>query len=125
MSKLSEHIVRSGAGALLAQGSLHLQLIQVEWALEKLRFKRMIKLVLVGVSMFICSLLSVGALVMMISWDTEYKVTAAVVLVGLYSIGAVIAYICLQHEEAKGSTAFADSRSEIAADIALLRDRLS
>jgi uncharacterized membrane protein YqjE len=121
MNGPSVNILRSGADALLAQGSLHLQLIQVEWALEKLRYRRMMNLVLMGVPMITCSLLAFGYLVMAISWDTRFRIVTAVVLFMLYSTGAVITVYRLQRLTALGKEAFADSRREIAADIALLR----
>jgi uncharacterized membrane protein YqjE len=121
MNGPSVNILRSGADALLAQGSLHLQLIQVEWALEKLRYRRMMNLVLMGVPMITCSLLAFGYLVMAISWDTRFRIVTAAVLFMLYSTGAVITVYRLQKLAVLGKEAFADSRREIAADIALLR----
>lgn len=124
MSKPVGNILLSGVGALFAQGSLHLELMRVEWALEKLRYRRMLRLVLIGVPMFACSLLSIGVLVMMLSWNTAYKFPAAVVLVVLYSAGTLFVYYRLRQEDILGNTAFAESKREIASDIALIRDRL-
>lgn len=124
MSNADDSLLRSGAAALLAQGSLHLQLMRVEWALEKLRYRRMLVLVLVGVPLLICALLSSGLFVMLLCWNTPYRFPAAVMLVCFYSFASIFAYYRLRREEVTGADAFADSGREIAADIALLRDRL-
>lgn len=117
-------MLKEGADALLAQGTLHMQLLQVEWALEKLRYRRILCLLLIGVPMLICGLLGAGLLVMLLSWDTPFKIAAACLLVLGYSTGALLAFYRLQKETASGISAFADSRREVAADIALLRDKL-
>lgn len=117
-------ILRSGADALLAQGSLHLQLLQVEWELEKLRYRRIAFLLLFGVPLLMCSMLAAGMLVMVFSWNTPFQYVAACLLVLFYSAGAFIAFYRLRQETAPGNSAFAETRREVAADIALLRDRI-
>jgi hypothetical protein len=69
-------------------------------------------------------LLSFGGLVMMFSWNTPYKFFAASMLFFVYSSATLMVYFRLKQEDALGSSAFADSYSQLAADIALLRDRL-
>src|SRR5690606_34530550 len=116
---------RSGAGALLAQGTLHAQLLQVEWAAEKLRLRDMLLALLTGAAFLICSLLSAGALLLTLSWDTRYRTAAMVLLLLLYCLGAAVAWHRFQVLAARGSLAFADTREELAADIDLIRSRLS
>lgn len=119
-------LLKIGANSLLAQDSLHLQLIQLEWALGKLRFKRILFLMLFGVPMFMrsLSLLSAGMLVMILTWQTAFKFIAACLLLIFYSAGAYIVYYLLQKETASDNSAFAESRREIAADLAFLRNKL-
>ena len=123
MSGSSGSHFRGGVGSLLEQGVLHYRLFQVEWELEKHRYRNIGALMIVSVALLICSLLAVGALVMMYSWDTRFQFAAAAVLTGLYVSGALIACLRLQKLAAAGDP-FADSRREFAADIALLRERI-
>lgn len=119
------HLLRSAGGALLAQAALHAELAQLEWVAEKQRLRGMLMALLAGAVFMHCSLLSLGALVLTLAWDTPYRVTALLLLLLIYSVAAGLAchrYLVLA---ARGSRAFFDTREELAADLALLRSRLA
>jgi len=118
------HILRSAGGALFAQAALHGQLIQVEWAEEKSRLLKMLVITLLGFACLVCVMLFVGTLVLAFSWETAYRIPAVMVLIAVYGIGTFIAWRRLQFLSALGGQAFAVTREELAADIALIRSRL-
>lgn len=117
-------LLRSAGGALLAQLALHGQLARVEWAEEKRRLLSLLGLVLIGLVTLICLLLGVGALLLAVVWDGPYRLPVALALVFVYGAGVGIAWLRLVRLMARGSLAFAATREELAADIALIKSRL-
>jgi uncharacterized membrane protein YqjE len=117
-------LLRSAGGALFAQAALHAQLAKVEWAEEKARLS---KLALAAALAFICvhcTLLLTGALVLAASWSTAYRVHAITAVMAVYVLGIVATSSWLITLSRLGSQAFAATRAEVAADVALLRSRL-
>lgn len=114
-------ILRSAGGDLLTQASLYAQLARVEWEEEKRRLQKMLLASLFGFACLLCLMLFVGALVMVLVWDTGYRVPAVLAMMALYGIGLAVAWRSLQRLSALSSAAFAATREELAADIALLR----
>lgn len=117
-------ILRSAGGPLFTQTALHAQLARVEWAEERSRLLRMLLVALLGFACLLCALLFAGTLVLALSWDTSFRIPALMTLILLFAVGVRLAWQRLQLLAAQGERAFAATREEIAADIALLRSKL-
>jgi uncharacterized membrane protein YqjE len=117
-------ILRAVGGALFAQAVLYGQLARVDWAEEKGRLVKMLVITLLGFACLLCVMLFVGALVLAFSWETAYRIPAVMALIAVYGIGTSIAWRRLQALAALGDQAFAATREELAADIALIRGKL-
>lgn len=117
-------ILRSAGSALFTQVTLHGQLARVEWAAEKTRLLRMLVIGLLGFAGLLCVMLAAGALVLAFSWDTPYRIAAAIALLAAYGLVVGFAWIRLRALSAQSSQTFAATREELAADIALLKSNL-
>lgn len=117
-------LLRSAAGAVLAQGALHGELLCLEWAEEKSRLLNMVFALLAGALFLLCSLLSIGALVVILSWGTQYQTEALFGLVGFYVLCTVIAWLRFRSLAERGEAAFAGTIAEVGADLALIKDKL-
>lgn len=117
-------VVRSASSALFAQATLHAQLAQVEWEEEKQRLSSMLIFTLMGFACFLCLLFFVGAFVLTLSWDTQYRIPVFVALIFCYFLALLWAGFKLYALAQKGSDSFAGTRAEIAADIALIKRAL-
>ncbi len=117
-------ILRSAGGALFDQVALHGQLAQVEWREEKSRLLKMLAGAVLGLASLLCVMLSAGALVLGLCWETSYRIPAAAALVALYGVATLFAWRRLSAVAALGGRSFAATRAELAADLALLRSRL-
>jgi uncharacterized membrane protein YqjE len=117
-------MLRSAASALLAQGALHSELMQLEWAEEKYRLLRMLVTLLAGSLFLFFGLFSLSAMVLIFSWGTPYQTAALLGLVLFYCTGTGVAWFRFNALFALGSQAFAGTRAELAADIALIRSKL-
>lgn len=117
-------IVRAAGGALLEQAALHAQLAQVEFAEEKNRLLKMHWITLAGFAFFICALLSGGALLLALSWDTPYRVPVSFALSAVYAFGVSVSWRRFQAQAQLGGKSFAATRDELSADIALLKSKL-
>jgi uncharacterized membrane protein YqjE len=116
--------LRSAGGALLDQLALHGQLAQVEWAQEKNRLLKMLVGAVLGFACLLCVMLSLGALVVALCWDTGYRIPAVAALAALYGLGAGLAWRRFAVLSKHGNQSFAASRAELVADLALLRSKL-
>lgn len=116
-------LLRSAGGELVAQLILHGQLARVEWAEQKARLLQMFVITLLGFICVLCVMLFAGAMVVAFSWQTAYRlpVVAAVILV--YLLGILFAWRRFQTLSAQSSQAFAATREELAADMALFRSK--
>lgn len=117
-------ILRSASGALIAQASLHAELAQVEWEVEKQRLIKIIIFALVGLACFLCLIFFVGLLILAISWDTQYRIPAFIGLILCYVLALVWTGFKLKALAALGEKSFAATRAEIAADINLIKSAL-
>lgn len=117
-------LLGAAGGTLFRQATLHGDLARVEWADEKARWSRMLAVALFGFASFLCVMLAIGALVLALSWDTTLRVPAALSLTVIYLLGTAIAWRRLKALSALGTGAFAATREELAADLALLKSRL-
>jgi uncharacterized membrane protein YqjE len=117
-------LLRSAGGALLAQATLHGQLARVEWEVEKQRLLKLLCVSLLGFSCFLCLVFFIGVAVLACSWDTAYRLHAMAGLIVVYGAGASIALYRIKNLLALGSQAFAATRAELAADVALIKSTL-
>jgi uncharacterized membrane protein YqjE len=117
-------LLRGVAGALLDQASLHGELLGVEWAQEKNRIRSMVTAMLLGFACLLGLLAALSLLVLSLYWDTPYRVAAIVGLAALYAVGMTLAWRRLRSQAELGTRSFAASRSELAADVQLLRSQI-
>ncbi|MEX1993944.1 MAG: phage holin family protein [Steroidobacteraceae bacterium] len=117
-------LLRSAGAALFTQASLHGQLARVEWEEEKARLLGMAIAALLCFAGLLCLLLMAGAVVLAFSWNTPYRVPAALALVAAYGLIAGFAWRRIRLLSARSSQAFAATREELAADLALLKEKL-
>jgi uncharacterized membrane protein YqjE len=117
-------MLRSAGGALFTQATLYGELARVEWAAEKSRLLKMTGWAVLGAAFLLCTMLSAGALVMALSWNTVYRIPAAVALLACYGLGGWLAWRRFQALEAQGEQSFAATRAELGADLELLQGRL-
>ncbi len=117
-------VVRSASSALLAQATLHAQLAQVEWEEEKQRLAKMLIFTLMGFACFLCLLFFVGAFLLTLSWDTEFRIPVFIALIFCYLLALLWAGFKLSLLAEQGRNSFAGTRAEIAADIALIKSAL-
>ncbi len=117
-------IVQRAGAALLGQGALHAQLLQVEWAEEKSRLLKMATALLMGFACLLGLMLSLGALLLALCWDTPYRVPAMTGLIAVYGLGLALAGRRFQSQSMLGTGSFAATRTEFTADMDLLRQHL-
>ncbi len=117
-------ILRKAGGSLLVQGSLHGQLMRLEWAQEKERVLKMLLVTLLGFSCLICAMLVLGALALLLSWDTAYRIHVLVALAAMYFGTTWYCWWQFQRLSAASPQAFAATRAELDADMEMLRNSL-
>jgi uncharacterized membrane protein YqjE len=117
-------IVRDAGGTLLDQAALHAELLRVEWAEEKVRLRQMAAALLVGFACLLALLFALGVLLLSVYWDTAFRVPAIATLIALYALGAALAWRRFRAQAARGDDSFAASRTELAADLQLLRSQM-
>lgn len=117
-------VLRTAGSALLTQAGLHGQLVRVEWEAEKNRIVGMAVAALIAFASLLCTLLMAGALALVISWDTPYRIPVAIAVVVVYAACLWLAWHRFKTLAAQSQDAFAGTREELAADLALIRQRL-
>ena len=117
-------LFRSGGKAIFGQAALYGELARVEWVEEKKRLTNMFVAGAAAFAFMLCMLLSIGVLVLALSWDTAYRVPAVVVMMVMYATGLGIAWFRARALLASGEQAFAVMREELAADLALIKSKL-
>lgn len=117
-------MLRSASSALVAQATLHTQLALVEWEEEKQRLSKMLIFTLMGFAFFLCLLFFAGAFVVALSWDTQFRIPVFLTLIICYALAALWAGFRIKTLAALSSNTFAATRTEIAADIALIKSVL-
>lgn len=116
--------LRAASDALFAQAMLYGQLLRVEWAEEKNRLRNLLLVTLLGFACLLCLMLFAGGLLLAFSWESAYRIPSLFALMCLYGAGVALAGFHFQKLSALGSQAFAATREEIAADLALLKSKL-
>jgi uncharacterized membrane protein YqjE len=117
-------ILRAAGGALWTQAGLHAELARIEWVAEKQRLLRQLMLAALVLVLAIGALFAAGALLLVIAWDTPWRLAAAIALPLLYAVAAAVVAWRLRVGAVRAAPAFAATRQELAADLALLRSRL-
>lgn len=117
-------ILRPVSGVLFSRMALYAQLVGIEWAEQKARLSSMLAFTLLGLSSLLCVMLFAGALVMTLSWDTAYRIQAIVAVIIFYGASASIAWYRFKSLASLSDQAFAATREEFAADIALIKGKL-
>jgi uncharacterized membrane protein YqjE len=117
-------IVHTAGGALLLQTGLYGQLLRLEWAQEKARLLKLVMATLLGCVCLLGLLAALGTLLLAVYWDTPYRIRAVSALVIACGLGVALAWRSFRTQSALGSGRFAASRSELAADLKLLRSQL-
>jgi len=107
--------------AVLTQAGLHGQLVWVDWLDEKARLLRMLLIAVLGFATLQALLLSITVLVMALSWNSLYRLVALTGLTLVFATTLVWVWHRLRALAALGMYSFADSRRELATDLALLR----
>lgn len=113
-------ILRLAGGALFEHSLLHGRLARIEMEQETLRLARMLRIALVGFACLLCGLLFASGTLLMVVWETGYRIHAGFGLMLLFASGALIAWWRFGVWSALGGKVFAASREELAADAALL-----
>lgn len=109
---------------LFIQLELHGRLLKIEWLQEKNRIQQLFCVALLGFAFVLCWLLSLGFFVIAANWSGEYRLLSIALLSTFYLTGLVLCWLRFNTLVAKGAQAFAVSREEFAADIALIRSKL-
>jgi uncharacterized membrane protein YqjE len=117
-------ILNLAGGALFTQAGLHGQLVRVEWEAEKDRLLKLLVTALLGFAGLVSAMLFTGALVIAVSWDTAYRIPVELTLIAVYFLGTAFAWRRFKMLLALSGQAFAATREEFAADLALLRSTL-
>lgn len=107
---------------MFTHAQLHARLLGLEWSQEK---QRLVQLLVAGAFAFAsatCLLLFTGIAALSISWDTPYRLPTALAAMALYGLTL---FLCWRKFCAlTAADAFAATRAELAADLALLRSKL-
>jgi uncharacterized membrane protein YqjE len=117
-------VAQAAGGALLGQLALHGQLARDEWADERRRWLKMLVITLVGFAGLLCVLAFSGLAVVVLSWETAYRMPAILALVVMYGLLSWVAWRRFWRLADQSDRAFAATREELAADLAVLRRAL-
>lgn len=117
-------VLRTSGSALLTQAGLHGQLLRLEWAQEQQRLGAMLLTSLLGFACLLATLLLLAMLVLLLSWQTPWRLPAVLGLLGVFGLGTGLAGWHWRQLARRGSTTFAASRAELSADLALLKSKL-
>ena len=116
-------ILHVAGRALLSQASLHGQLVRVEWAEQRNRLLQMLVVTLLGFASLLCAMIFAGVIALALSWDTVYRNPVATSVTVIYGLAAILSWGRLRTLSASGR-AFAATREELAADLAIIRSNL-
>jgi len=117
-------IARSAGGALCTQAALYGKLAGIEWQEEKIRLLKMFLFGLIGFACALCFMLFIGLLVVVLSWETNYRILALTSLIAIYGFGIGFAWLRFEDMSARNKLSFAATREELAIDLALIKSRL-
>jgi len=118
-----EHL-RLAAKAIFTHLDLHSRLFLVEWAQEKSRLKYLGLTAMLGLVFLLCALLMLSALLVLLTWNTDYRLTEFIGLASFYSAASLLCVYFFCRLSQQNSARFSATKSEIVEDIDLLRSRL-
>ena len=116
--------LKDAGAALGTQWQLLNRLFAVEWAELRGRVMQMLVMVVVGALCLICVMLFGGIAVVVLTWDTPYRNLAVIAVLLVYAGAGWFTLHRLQRLSRASRHAFAATREELAADIALLKSKL-
>jgi uncharacterized membrane protein YqjE len=116
-------IIRTAGKPIFTQTVLHGQLARIEWEEEKIRLMKMLAFLLLGFACILCFMIFAGVLVLAFSWETAYRIQAIIALMTVYGIGIGVAWRRLYILSTLSDQAFAATREEFAADMALISSK--
>lgn len=114
-------LLQTASGTLLAHGGLHVQLVQIELAQAGHRLLKRAMVLLIGFAGLISSLLLIGGLAIMVSWETPYRPWVAGAVVMSDVVLTAWAGWRLRRMLAEDPLSFTASFEELAADWDVLR----
>ena len=117
-------ILRSTGGLLLDHAALILQLAHVEWAEERARLKGLLLALVAGAAVSGVALLHLSALLLLLVWNTPYRIDVLLLLTAAYIGGTVLIWRRFAGLARRGGDPFTASRRELSQTLALLRRRL-
>jgi uncharacterized membrane protein YqjE len=117
-------IMRSAGKTIFTQAVLHGQLARVEWEEEKVRLMKMLAFMLLGFACLLCFMIIAGVLALAFSWETAYRTQVIIAVIAVYGTGIGVAWRWLYILSAQSNRAFAATREELAADMALISSKL-
>lgn len=123
-SMSSGNKLRKVAHTVMYQLDLYGQLACVEWKKEKTRLTGMLISLMMVFVFFVCLLFALSSLLVIFSWDTQYRTWVMIALAAFYGLGIWFSWHCFRKLDNLGNRAFSNTREEIAVDIALLREKM-
>jgi uncharacterized membrane protein YqjE len=117
-------ILRSTGSLLLDHAALIVRLAQVEWAEERARLRGLLLALVAGAALSGVALLHLSALVLMLLWNTPYRIHVLVLLTAVYIGGTALIWRRFARLARQGGDPFAGSRRELSQTLSLLRSRL-
>ena len=109
------HIRQLGA-SLLGHAAMRVELLSIEVQEEKARLVKLAMSAALVSALLIVSLVMAAILVLSIYWDTPYRLTAALWLLGVFSAGTVGGGFYLSTQLQQTSTLFVNSAAELRQD---------
>lgn len=117
------HRVKSGWRPMLGHLGLHGELAEVEWAIERQRWLLMLTTSLLGTVSLLLTLMLASTLVMSLVWNTPYRLPVLGGLTLLAGVLTAYAWWRFRDLSSQSNQAFAASREELLADLALWKER--
>lgn len=109
------HIRQLGA-SLLGHAAMRVELLSIEVQEEKARLVKLAMSAALVSALLIVSLVMMAILVLAVYWDTPTRVTAAIWLLGLFSVCTVGGGFYLSSQLQQSSTLFVNSAAELRQD---------
>ena len=116
------HIRQLGA-SLLGHFAMRVELLSIEVQEEKARLVKLAISAALVSALLIVTLVMMAFLVLAIYWDTPYRVTAAIWLLGVYSACTAVGGFYLSTQLQQSSTLFVNSAAELRRDADALTSR--
>jgi uncharacterized membrane protein YqjE len=116
--------LRLAAKAVFTHLDLHSRLFLVEWAEEKSRLKYLGLTAMLGFVFLLCSVLMLSALLVLLTWNTDYRIAVFIGLASFYCAASLLCVYFFCRFSQQNGARFSATKAEIVEDIDLLRSRL-